>query len=83
MHTPKTGPNLFENVVDEWTTTLTGFANTVCRPSSRMDLSPQTHDVLAATILALVSVFALVLVLSGLRRRGGKFRVSVRYGKAQ
>ena len=48
-----------------------------------MDLSPQTHDVLAATILALVSVVALVLVLSGLRRRGGKFRVSVRYGKAQ
>jgi hypothetical protein len=39
-----------------------------------MDLSPSTHDVLAAFIIALVSVFGFVLGVSGLKRRARKFQ---------
>ena len=38
-----------------------------------MEPATQAHDVLAATLIALVSVFAFVLGISGLNRRARKF----------
>ena len=40
---------------------------------ARMEPATQAHDVLAATLIALVSIFAFVLGVSGLKRRARKF----------
>ena len=40
---------------------------------ARMEPATQAHDVLAATLIALVSIFASVLGISGLKRRARKF----------
>jgi hypothetical protein len=48
---------------------------------SRMGSETQAHDVLAATLIAIVSIFAFVLGVSGLKRRARKFARNTR--KAQ
>ena len=49
------------------------FRLSASQTGARMEPATPAHDILAATLIALVSIFASVLGISGLKRRARKF----------
>ena len=49
------------------------FRLSASHTGARMEPATPAHDILAATLIALVSIFASVLGISGLKRRARKF----------
>jgi hypothetical protein len=50
-----------------------GIRLSASHTGARMEPATPAHDILAATLIALVSIFASVLGISGLKRRARKF----------